>query len=127
MGDVWIPDWAFTIDELLIALAILEEDWNSHSAQADVLFPVALTGMLIVAGVGAGLQGEEMPQIDIGGLWKHWSEGTEHLWTEHACSFGLERMYQADGWQKIVFPTISHHIKVRNTVPQVDSSSYWHI
>lgn len=78
MGDVWIPDRALTIDELIGALQILEEDWNSMSSQISLLLPIALTGALIVSGFGAGLRGEEIPQIDLGGLRKHWHEGSEH-------------------------------------------------
>ena len=36
-----------------------------------------------MTGFGAGLQGEEIPQINVGGLRKHLHEGMEHPWEEH--------------------------------------------
>lgn len=78
MGDTWIPDWALTIDEILAAQAILEEDWQSHSSHPEVLLPITLSGVLFSGVFGSGLRGEEIPQIDLGGLRKHWHEGSEH-------------------------------------------------
>lgn len=67
MGDTWMPDRALTIDKILAAQAILEDDWNTHQAQPDLLQDTALTGAMLVSGFEAGLLGEEIPQIDVGG------------------------------------------------------------
>jgi len=80
---VWIPNRAITIDEILAALAICEDDWGAHGSKLALLLPIVLTGALLVSGVGAGLRGEEIPQINIGGLQKHWEEGTQHPRQEH--------------------------------------------
>lgn len=106
MGDVWIPDRALTIDEILAALAILEDDWQSHRTQLEVLLPTALTGALLVSGFGAGLRGEEIPQIDVGGLRKHWSEGTDHPRVKHVPLVLKGRFKQTVG-EKLYFQPLA--------------------
>lgn len=40
---------------------------------------MALTGAMLVSGFAGGLRGEELlPQIDVGFMIKHWSEGEDH-------------------------------------------------
>lgn len=83
MGDVWLPDRAMTWDEVLAAQALCEEDWQEHRDHPEYLLSVALAGVLFTSCIGAGLRGEEIPLIDIGGLRKHWHEGVEHRRKKH--------------------------------------------
>jgi hypothetical protein len=39
---------------------------------------IALTASMLVAGFGGGLCGEEIPQIDIGVMWKYWKEAVDY-------------------------------------------------
>jgi len=106
MGDTWIPDRALTIDEVLAAQAVCEDDWQSHCAQPDFLLDIALTGVLITTVFGAGLRGEEVPQIDLGGLRKHWHEGTEHPRQEHVPLVLKGRFKQTVG-EKLYFQPLA--------------------
>ena len=83
MGDVWIPDRALTIDELHACLQILEERWGRSEIVFQERMEVALTGAMLVSGFAGGLRGEELPQIDIGFMRKHWSEGEDHPRQKH--------------------------------------------
>ena len=76
MGDIWIPDRAITIHEVLIAMSILEEDWNSMVEVGDIrgMERAALTAVMVIAGFFGGLRGEEITRIDIGLIRKHWEE-----------------------------------------------------
>ena len=106
MGDVWIPDRALTIDEVLHAQIVLEDDWQSQQNNVEALLPIALTGALLMASVGAGLRGEELPQIDLGGLRKHWYEGTAHPRTEHVPLVLKGRFKQTVG-EKLYFQPLA--------------------
>ena len=74
MGDVCIPDRALLREELMGCLNVLEGDWDDNALGAEGRLETALTGALMVVGFGASLRGEELPQIDVGGIRKHWRE-----------------------------------------------------
>ena len=73
MGDVWIPDWACTIQEIKAMMTVLEGDWETSYAIKDYLGlkKAALTMVAVVAGFFGGLRGEEICKIDVGGLREH--------------------------------------------------------
>ena len=76
MGDIWIPDRAITIHEVLVAMTILEEDWDSMVKVGDIrgMERAALTAVMVIGGFFGGLRGEEITRIDIGLIRKHWEE-----------------------------------------------------
>lgn len=76
MGDLWIPDRAIALKEILKCFELLEEDWQGTPDLPGKL-EVALTGVTLVAGFLAALRGEEILWIDPGGPRKHWSEGVQ--------------------------------------------------
>jgi hypothetical protein len=83
MGDVWIPDRALTIDELLKALEVLEEDWNDFAHDTESQLQVSLLGSAICAGFSGGLRGEEVPRADLGLIREHWAEALNHPRAPH--------------------------------------------
>jgi len=87
MGDVWIPDRALTIDELHACLKILEEKWG----RSEIDFQER---MELLSGSTGGLRGEELPQIDVGFMRKHWSEGEDHPRQNESRSSGVGRSVQ---------------------------------
>jgi len=104
MGDVWIPDRALPLDEVLAALAICEDDWGAYGNQPEMLLPIALTATLLVTGVGAGLRGEEIPRIDIKGMREHWHEGTTYQRQPHVPLVLVGRFKQVLGEKRYIQP-----------------------
>lgn len=82
MGDLWIPDRATALEEILKCFELLEEDWQGTPDLPRKL-EAALTGVMLVAGFLAALHGEEIPRIDPGGPRKCWSEGVQHRRKPH--------------------------------------------
>jgi hypothetical protein len=78
MGDVWIPDRALTIRELLCCQTLLEGDWDIFNGDAHGKLKTALTAVSLVGGFTAGLRGEEIVRMDLGAMRKHWNESMEH-------------------------------------------------
>ena len=78
MGDVWIPDRAVTIGEVLAGFKILEEDWKQLVQIGDLkgMESVVLTAVMLIAGFFGGLRGEEVTRMDIGLIRKYWNEAT---------------------------------------------------
>jgi hypothetical protein len=110
MGDIWIPDRAMMIDEVLAVLEVLEDDWNAHQNNLDVLYTTAMTAASLVSGIGAGLRGEELPQIDLGGLRKYWSEGATHPRKPHVPLVLKGRFKQTVG-EKLYFQPLANVTK----------------
>ena len=79
MGDIWIPDRAITIHEVLIAFTILEEDWKGMTQVGDItgMERAALSAIIVIAGFFGGFRGEEITRIDIGLIRKYWEEAME--------------------------------------------------
>ncbi|KAL7581702.1 hypothetical protein ACA910_022244 [Epithemia clementina (nom. ined.)] len=82
MGDVWMPDRLITLEVVLGALELLEGDFANTGVAPNCL-ETCLTGSLIVVGYTAALQGEVIPQIDIGMMRKYWNEGKTYLQKLH--------------------------------------------
>jgi hypothetical protein len=78
MGDVWCPDRPLTMGEALLCQEMLEEDWRTFEKDPIGRLKTALTGFMIVAGLGGGMRGEEIVRIDIGIIRKHWKEAQTH-------------------------------------------------
>jgi hypothetical protein len=60
MGDVWIPDRALTIRELLCAQTLLEDNWMVFKDDKEGRLRTALTAVLMINGFAAALRGEEI-------------------------------------------------------------------
>jgi hypothetical protein len=78
MGDVWIPDRPLTMREALAIQADLEKDWIIFERDQPGRLKMAVTGVMIVAGLGGGMRGEELNRLDIGIIRKHWNEAVNH-------------------------------------------------
>jgi hypothetical protein len=78
MGDIWIPDRALTMRELLCCQTLLEEDWKIFEGDKEGRLKLALTAVMMIDGFAAALRGEEIVRIDLGAIRKHWDEAMEH-------------------------------------------------
>jgi hypothetical protein len=78
MGDVWCPDRPLTMRETLLCQEMLEEDWKTFENNSVGRLKTALTGVLITAGLGGGMRGEEIIRIHTGIIRKHWSDALSH-------------------------------------------------
>jgi hypothetical protein len=56
----------------------LELDWKTFEKDAVGRLKTVITGMLMMAGLGGGMRGEEIVRIDIGVIRKHWQEALRH-------------------------------------------------
>lgn len=52
----------------------MEGDWDDNALGDGGRLETALTGAMLVMGFGGSLRGEELPQVDVGGIRKHWRE-----------------------------------------------------
>ncbi|KAL7575471.1 hypothetical protein ACA910_007368 [Epithemia clementina (nom. ined.)] len=96
MGNVWVPDKAVTLDEILAALTILQDEYLklTHGQRR---LEVALTGSMLVTGYAAALRGEEISLIDIGMVQKYWAEGRDYRRTPHVPLALVGRFKQTNG------------------------------
>jgi hypothetical protein len=78
MGDIWIPDRALTMRELLCCQTLLEDDWAIFKGDKEGRLKTALTAMMMIDGFAATLRGEEKVCMDLGAIRKHWDEAMEH-------------------------------------------------
>ncbi|KAL7579609.1 hypothetical protein ACA910_007974 [Epithemia clementina (nom. ined.)] len=78
MGDVWIPDRAMQLDEVLGCLDILELEYVSMTQGGQRQLEVCLTSALLIVGYTAALRGEEIPQVYLGMMRKYWGEGRDY-------------------------------------------------
>jgi len=83
MGDVWIPDRALTLDEVLHMLLILEEDWATMANDDVGRLQCALLACAILGTFGNGLRGEELIRTELGEIRKYWEESLGHPTTPH--------------------------------------------
>eukprot|EP00978_Attheya_sp_CCMP212_P027153 scaffold90608_cov31-Attheya_sp.AAC.1 len=74
MGDVWMPDRAITIDELLKALELLEEDWQEFEGDFEGQLRTALLATMLCVGFSGALRGEEIPRAELGLVRQNWEE-----------------------------------------------------
>ena len=83
MGDVWIPDRPVTIREALAIQEDLEKDWLLFERDREGRLRTAVTGVMITAGLGGGMRGEELNRLDIGVIRKHWRDAVTHQDVSH--------------------------------------------
>ena len=73
MGDIIKPDRALSTAILLEIISILNSDWNEWP---DRKLELAAEGAFYVIAFCCGLQGEELPLVDLHGIAKHWLQST---------------------------------------------------
>ena len=78
MGDVWCPDRPLTMKEALAIQEDLERDWDELEKDPPGRLRTALTGVMITAGLGGGMRGEELNRLDLGIIRKHWIHAVNH-------------------------------------------------
>jgi hypothetical protein len=78
MGDIWIPDRVLTIRELLCCQILLEDDWELFEGDNDGRLKMVLRAVTLLGGFSSRLKGEEIIQMDLGAMRKHWNESMEH-------------------------------------------------
>jgi hypothetical protein len=94
MGDLWIPDRALTIEQLLAAQDILEDEWSNLSPRDEgKKYRIAATGCLITVGFSAALRGEELPKLDVEDIMRRWHGAVEHPSHQH-CPIGLRGRFK---------------------------------
>jgi hypothetical protein len=104
MGDVWSPDRPLTMPEALEVQRLLEQDWKTFERDPEGRLKTAVTGVLITAGLGGGMRGEELNRIDIGVIRKHWEEGRTHPEAPHVPMGMVGRFKRTVGEKKYVQP-----------------------
>ena len=63
------------------ALAIQEDlknDWQDFERDHVGQLKTALAGVMIMAGLGGGMWGKELNQLDLGIIRKHWNDAINH-------------------------------------------------
>ena len=83
MGDVWCPDRPLTMREALAIQENLEKDWITFEKDPEGRLKTAIAGVMITAGLGGGMRGEELNRLDIGIIRKHWKEAVNHPEVAH--------------------------------------------
>ena len=83
MGDVWIPDRALTIDEVLHMFILLEEDWDEQKNDLNGRLETALMACAILGSFGNGFRGEEVIRAELGEIRKYWVEALSHPSAPH--------------------------------------------
>jgi hypothetical protein len=75
---MWCPDRPLTMGEALLCQEMLEDDWRTFEKDPVERLKTALTGLMITAGLGGGMRGEEIVRIDVGVIRKHWRDALTH-------------------------------------------------
>eukprot|EP00978_Attheya_sp_CCMP212_P018429 scaffold50453_cov30-Attheya_sp.AAC.2 len=83
MGDVWMPDRAITIDQLLKALELLEEDWHEFEGDFEGQLKTALLATMLCVGFSGALRGKEIRRAELGLVRQNWEEALNHLRAPH--------------------------------------------
>ena len=83
MGDVWIPDRALSLDEMLHMMVILEEDWANKHQDAVGQSETSLLACALLGTFGNGLRGEELMRTELGEIRQYWEESLAHPTTPH--------------------------------------------
>jgi hypothetical protein len=104
MGDVWIPDRALLIDELLHCLRLLEEDWRAFETDPDGRLQTALTGFSLTAGFSVALRGEELPRMDLGAMRDNWMEAAVNSQQPHVPYVLIGRFKNVTGEKQFFQP-----------------------
>jgi hypothetical protein len=83
MGDVWMPDWPETIQELHACLKLLEDDWVTFEKDDEGRTKASVTATMLISGFFAALRGEEIVRADLGAIRKFWDEAVSWKGAEH--------------------------------------------
>lgn len=83
MGDVWCPDRPLTMPEALAIQDDLERDWEDFARDPEGRLKTAIAGVMITAGLGGGMRGEELNRLDLGIINKHWNAAVNHSEAPH--------------------------------------------
>ena len=83
MGDVWCPDRPLTMREALAVQVELEKDWLLFDRDPEGRLKTAVAVVMITAGFGGGMRGEELNRVDLGVIRKHWDEAINHPEVAH--------------------------------------------
>jgi hypothetical protein len=83
MGDVWCLDRPLTMREASACQRMLEDDWKVFQNDPVGRLKTAVTGVMIVGGLGGGLRGEEIIRVDLGVIRKHLKEACDHPGESH--------------------------------------------
>ena len=75
MGDVVQPDRAISLDVFSELMVDLEVEWSESSPEEK--FKYALEGAFYLIAFTGGLQGEEVPMVDLFGVNKYWEAGRQ--------------------------------------------------
>lgn len=76
MGNIVRPDHAISIPLMLGLLAMVEMDWSL--APASKKLTLALEGTFYTLAYALALWGEEVPLVELHGLFSHWDSGLNH-------------------------------------------------
>ena len=106
MGDVWMPDRAITIDSILHAGEVLEEEWQDFSHDLEEQLRVALSACVICICFSGALRGEELPRADLGLLRQHWMEATNHPRAPHV-PWAMVGRFKRETGEKIFYQPIA--------------------
>jgi hypothetical protein len=102
MGDTWMPDRAATLEEVLHAYILLEEDWTNYQGDPSKLLQIALTAMILIGGFSGALRGEELPKMELGAIRKHWNKAVQHVSAPHI-PLVLSRWFKLTDGEKLFF------------------------
>lgn len=77
MGDVVRPDLRLSLDILLEVMKDMEQVWSQYQEEGRLNLTIEGAFYLIV--FMGGLQGEEVPMVDLLGINKYWDQGRAHM------------------------------------------------
>jgi hypothetical protein len=106
MGDVWIPDRALTIDELLKCLELLEEDWQDYTHDAEAHLQIGLLASALCVGFSGGLRGEEIPRADLGLIRDNWIEALDHPRAQHV-PWAMVGRFKTETGEKVFYQPLA--------------------
>jgi len=94
VGDVSCLDLAVSIKVMLALMERFDRLWiladGDSKTQEEVLFPV----LFVVAAYAGGLQGEEVPLMDLFPTFKHFAEGVNHPKHPHVVILALRGRFE---------------------------------
>jgi hypothetical protein len=116
---VWCPDRPITMREALAIQEDLEKDWIDFANDAEGCLKTAITAVMVTAGLGGGMRGEELNRLDLRIIRKHWSDAINHPETSHV-PLGMVGRFKRTVGEKDVHPASGDKIKVGTGISSVD-------
>lgn len=92
------------MDKVLHCLVLLEEDWGRFKLNRDAKLQMALGATIIIGGFSRALWGEEMLQMELRPMRKHWTEAMNHRTTPHIPLVLYGRFKSTQGNQMFFLP-----------------------